>query len=109
MIPLPTLTKENYKVFIYRLADTNADKFIFNDAVKTFLMVSDVRLIYEKDFPAGEVPIFDMAGFSLRHLTKILLPTLKKYMIYTQVSKFIIWTITAAVLIVHWATLKVAQ
>lgn len=85
MIPLPEPTEENYKVFIYRLADTDPDQFMFNACVKTFLMVSDVRLVSDQTFHEGEVPIFDMAGVSYKHLTRMVLPTLKKYMLYTQV------------------------
>lgn len=84
MVPLPKLTKDNYKLFIYRLADPDPDKYNFVDALKTFLAVADVRLATDPDFPDGEVPIFDMAGFSLRHATKVVLPVLKKYMVYTQ-------------------------
>lgn len=55
-----------------------------------FFMVADVRLIYiDYDEPNGgwngEVPVFDMAGFSLRHLTSVVLSVLKCYMKYTQV------------------------
>lgn len=85
MVPLPKLTKNNYKLFIYRLADSDPDKYNFTDSMKTFFMVSDVRMVTEKEFPDGEVPIFDMTGYTLRHLSKIVLPVLKKYMLYTQV------------------------
>lgn len=86
MVPLPKPTKENYKLFIYRLADCDPDKYNFIDSLKTFFMVSDVRMVTEKDILNGEVPIFDMHGFSLRHIAKVTLPILKKYMIYTQVK-----------------------
>lgn len=86
MVPLPNLTENKYKLFIYRLADSDPDKYQFTDIVKTFFMVSDVRMVSEKDVPEGEVPIFDMSGYSLRHLAKITLPVVKKYMMYTQVQ-----------------------
>lgn len=47
-------------------------------------------MLVEKDIPDGEVPIFDMANFTLKHLSKINLSVLKKYMVYTQVGKFIL-------------------
>lgn len=84
MVPLPKPTQQNYKLFIYRLANSDADKYNFVDSLKTFFMVSDVRMVTEKDILDGEVPIFDMHGYSLRHLTKITLPIVKKYMMYTQ-------------------------
>ena len=54
-----------------------------------FFMVADVRMVSGAvDEPNagwnGEVPIFDMAGFSLRHLTRVVLSVLRVYMKYTQ-------------------------
>ncbi|XP_063909027.1 alpha-tocopherol transfer protein-like [Zophobas morio] len=84
LVPLPSPTKENYKVFIYRLADPDPDRYNFVDSLKTFFMIADTRIVTETEFHSGEIPIFDMEGFSLKHLTKIVLPVLKKYMLYTQ-------------------------
>ncbi|KAJ6616101.1 Clavesin-1, partial [Pseudolycoriella hygida] len=58
----------------------------FTDIIKVFFMVSDIRLITpdENGLTDGEIPIFDMAGFSLRHLTKVVLSSLRCYMKYTQ-------------------------
>lgn len=55
-----------------------------------FFMVADVRLVSAgANEPNsgwnGEVPVFDMAGFTLRHLTCIVLSVLRVYMKYTQV------------------------
>lgn len=86
LIPLPKKTKENYKVFIYRLNNPDLDMFNFVDAVKTFFMLADTRLTEEDDIPAGEVPIFDSANVSLKFIPKINLSVLRKYMLYTQVS-----------------------
>lgn len=85
MVPLPKPTKDNYKVFIYRLVDPDPEKYSFVDSLKTFFMTADTRMVNEVEFHDGEVPIFDMENFSLKHLTKIVLPVLKKYMLYTQV------------------------
>lgn len=53
-------------------------------------MVGDVRLVSMDADQAnsgwnGEVPIFDMSGFSLKHLTSVVLSVLRVYMKYTQV------------------------
>lgn len=90
MLPLPNKTKENYKVFIYRLSTTDLDLFNFVDAVKTFFMLADTRLTEDQDVPAGEVPIFDSANVTLKFIGKINLSALRKYMIYTQVRIFFI-------------------
>lgn len=55
-------------------------------------MVADVRLIAANpDEPNsgwnGEIPIFDMQGFTIKHLTKVVLSVLRIYMKYTQVNK----------------------
>lgn len=49
-------------------------------------MVADVRLVTKDKnvLSDGEIPIFDMAGFSLRHLTKLVLSSMRIYMKYTQ-------------------------
>lgn len=84
-IPLPTLTPEKYRVFLQRISSPNSyDTYDFVDATKTFLMIADVRLKEEKEFPAGEVPIMDAANTSLKYLTKVVFPVMKKYMIYVQ-------------------------
>ncbi|KAL0870640.1 hypothetical protein ABMA27_005598 [Loxostege sticticalis] len=84
LIPLPKKTKENYKVFIYRLNNPDLDMFNFLDAVKTFFMLADTRLTEEDDVPSGEIPIFDSANVSLKFISKINLSVLRKYMLYTQ-------------------------
>ncbi|XP_072938111.1 alpha-tocopherol transfer protein-like [Epargyreus clarus] len=84
MLPLPNKTKENYKVFIYRLNNPDLDLFNFTDAVKTFFMLADTRLTEEDDIPSGEIPIFDSANVSLKFIGKVNLSVLRKYMVYTQ-------------------------
>ncbi|XP_050350319.1 alpha-tocopherol transfer protein-like [Nymphalis io] len=84
MLPLPNKTKENYKVFIYRLNNPDYDLFNFIDAVKTFFMLADTRLTEEDDIPSGEIPIFDSANITLKFIGKINLSVLRKYMLYTQ-------------------------
>lgn len=62
------------------------DKYDFVNGLKAFFLFADVRMIVEKEVSDGDIPIFDMNYFTLKHLTKIVLPVLKKYMVYTQVS-----------------------
>lgn len=84
MLPLPIKTKENYRVFIYRLAVSDLDHFHFVDAVKTFFMLADTRLTEDDDIPSGEIPIFDAALVTMKFISKINLSALRKYMMYTQ-------------------------
>ncbi|KAK9745837.1 CRAL/TRIO domain [Popillia japonica] len=82
--PLPKFTPKNYKLFLFRLKDANPDNFVYADIIKAFFMVADLRMYTDFEESDGEVPIFDMAGYTLRHLTKINLSILRKYMAYTQ-------------------------
>ncbi|XP_075979371.1 alpha-tocopherol transfer protein-like [Anticarsia gemmatalis] len=84
MLPLPIKTKENYRVFIYRLSIPDLEHFNFVDAVKTFFMLADTRLTEDDDIPSGEIPIFDAANVSLKFIPKVNLSALRKYMMYTQ-------------------------
>lgn len=86
MVPLRETTPENYKIIILRLISDNFDHVEFNDVIKAFFIMSDVRLITPdaKTLTDGEIPIFDMARVSYRHLTKIVLSTLRLYLKYTQ-------------------------
>lgn len=89
MIPLPKLTSKRYKVFVYRLTDGDIDKYNFQNAVKCFFMMADARMAKDPELPEGEVPIFDMSNTTLKHMTKVQLPIVKKYMMYTQVSGYL--------------------
>ncbi|XP_054086526.1 alpha-tocopherol transfer protein-like isoform X2 [Zeugodacus cucurbitae] len=81
LVPLPGLTAEGYKV--NHTADT-----------KAFFMVSDCRFnMYDGDvsteghletFASGEVQIFDMNGYTLKHLSKMTFSTLRIYMAFLQ-------------------------
>lgn len=66
-------------------------QFNFTEAIKVFFMVADVRLVsLDADETNsgwnGEVPVFDMNGFGLRHVCSVVLSVLRIYMKYTQVN-----------------------
>lgn len=86
MVPLLSTTPENYKVSIFRLIEDDFDDIEFNDVIKTFFIMSDVRLITPdlKTLSDGEIPIFDLARVSYRHLSKVVLSTVRLYLKYTQ-------------------------
>lgn len=86
--PLPKKTEEGYQVYISRFLDSNPDKFNFLNYTKMFFNISDVRMKTEEKIPPGDIPIFDMSGFTFRHLMNLIFsPALvKKYMKITQVS-----------------------
>ncbi|XKL68785.1 hypothetical protein PGB90_006554 [Kerria lacca] len=86
VFPLPKKTDEGYQVYISHLLDSNVDKFDFLEYSKMFFNITDVRMKTEEKIPKGDIPIFDMTGFSLKHLMKLMfsLNLVKKYMRITQ-------------------------
>lgn len=54
-------------------------------------MAVDHRLSQSEDterlINEGDIPIFDMTGFSYKHIMKLSLTTLRCYMKFTQVSE----------------------
>lgn len=86
LVPLPELTPEGYSCFLLRFADPNPDKFDFLEVLKMFFMVGDIQIRSKEDLGTGLVPIFDMTGWSLKHITKIPLSSIRKYMQYCQVN-----------------------
>ncbi|KYM82716.1 Alpha-tocopherol transfer protein-like protein [Atta colombica] len=65
---LPSLTEEGYRVTIFRLRDTDVEKFSFQALVKRILMILDTRLMEE--FCLSNIMIVDLEGFSMAHFTK---------------------------------------
>lgn len=64
-------------------------QFDFDKIIKTFFLAADHRFsINDEKLPFGvndgDVPIFDMTGFTYRHVTKLTFSTLRCYMKFTQ-------------------------
>lgn len=83
MLPLPRPTADRCNILLLRFRDANAELLNFNETVRMFFMMSDVRLI-AGDMNDGEIPIFDMQGLTLMHFPRLVLSTLRLYMRYTQ-------------------------
>lgn len=88
MNPLFQRTKDNYKVCIYQLLNDDASKVVFNDCVKAFFLATDFihTIPIEKfsDLESGEIIIFDMKNLTFKHLTKLVISTLRLYFRYLQ-------------------------
>lgn len=82
------MTPSNYRIIFYRLRNTDADKFDFADAIKFFFISTDVRMTMSTDLPDADVPVFDMKGFTMKHIAKVLrnFSYLRIYMRFTQVT-----------------------
>ncbi|KAL6262827.1 hypothetical protein P5V15_005617 [Pogonomyrmex californicus] len=65
---LPSLTEEGYRVSIFRLRETDVEKFSFQALVRRVLMVLDIRLMEE--FCLSNIMIIDLEGCSMAHFAK---------------------------------------
>ncbi|KAI4493797.1 hypothetical protein M0804_001973 [Polistes exclamans] len=65
---LPSLTKEGYRVTVFRLIDTDIDKFSIQAIAKRILMVQDIRLVEEPC--SSNVMVIDFEGFTAVHIAK---------------------------------------
>ncbi|KAK3921354.1 Alpha-tocopherol transfer protein-like [Frankliniella fusca] len=65
---LPKLTSEGYRVTIFRLNNTDVDKFVLQELTKRVVMCLDVRLKEEKCL--SNIMVVDFQGFSLQHFAK---------------------------------------
>uniref|UniRef100_A0A1A9VSE1 CRAL-TRIO domain-containing protein n=1 Tax=Glossina austeni TaxID=7395 RepID=A0A1A9VSE1_GLOAU len=85
MVPLPGLTKEKYKITFFRLNDPDPKKMNHTEDTKGYIMVTDCRfcspdLLNDDSLSEGEVQIFDMTGFSLKHAARFSMSSLRIYM-----------------------------
>lgn len=87
MAPLPKATPEGYKILLYKLADPDPSKLVFEDGLKAFFAFNDVR-ISEDGLTEGYIVVFDMKGCSLGHLARVstCMNLVRKFMVYIQVS-----------------------
>jgi hypothetical protein len=81
---MPKRDQHGNVVMIACIVDLNADKFHYNDAVKTWFMLQDVYLLENGTIP-GFVILIDSKGCGIGHLRKLNIQTIKKYCMYIQV------------------------
>ncbi|XP_075154595.1 alpha-tocopherol transfer protein isoform X2 [Haematobia irritans] len=81
---LPETTPENYRVILLRLQDVNPEKFKFTDAVKVLFMIMDCRFAITDEIEDGEIVVFDMTGYTLKHLARTSLSSLRVFMKFAQ-------------------------
>lgn len=90
MVILHQHTPENYKVCITRLVHNDPSEIMLNDLFKMYLMTCDVRFHLPIEDPrkmeTGEIFIFDMKNFTLKHLTRAVISTLRLVSKYLQTA-----------------------
>lgn len=82
-IPLKYRTPLGYNMVYLRLREYEASKFDFTNAVKAAVAMLDFE-IATNPLMEGFLLIFDMKHFTLGHVARITLSTLKKIMMYIQ-------------------------
>ncbi|XP_059223742.1 alpha-tocopherol transfer protein isoform X3 [Stomoxys calcitrans] len=83
-LSLPGRTAENYSVTLFRLQEFEPEKFKFTEAVKVLFMIIDCRFVGTEEIDNGDVIIFDMAGYTLKHLAQTSISSLRTVTKYTQ-------------------------
>lgn len=90
MVMLLQHTPDNFKVVIARLKHSDPSEINLNDLFKMYLMTCDLRFhLPVEDYRKmefGEIVIFDMKNFTLKHLTRAVISTLRLISKYLQTS-----------------------
>ena len=85
MTLLPKRTKEGYNVLFSKLMDGNSEHFDYNNHLKTADMTVSLNLAQLGTSP-GFVAILDSEGYSLGHVMKTNITSMKKFSYYQQVG-----------------------
>lgn len=83
VVPLETTTPEGYRVTYSRLIDRDPEKFIYNDGMRYWNMLTDLWLHLHGTEP-GHVLVADITGVQMTHALKISPVGVKKYLYYLQ-------------------------
>nr|XP_015838049.1 PREDICTED: uncharacterized protein LOC655774 [Tribolium castaneum] len=83
MTPLPRETPEGHCIFLFKLIDTNPDKYIFGDQLRCFDMMI-MRHLHQCGTSNGHLILFDMKGVVFGHVTKLGPLNMKKFLYYLQ-------------------------
>lgn len=76
-VAIPKLTKNQERIMIYKLLDTNPDKFIIQDLLKYCVQLS--MLLLHNDYAKSEIHIIDWGGFTMSHLKKLDFTIISRY------------------------------
>lgn len=86
--PMPRNSPENHKITIFRLIDSDPEKYNYLDVCRMVITMMDVRFttVDKNEMIDGEIGIVDMSGFGLKHLWKAAacISLTRSYMKYVQ-------------------------
>lgn len=83
IISLEQQTKENYIITFGKLLDPNPNQFNLTELLKYMFMICEVQNVMEGT-SCGQVMVFDATGFTLGHIGRMNLMTLKKILFFIQ-------------------------
>jgi hypothetical protein len=84
ILPMPHLTPDCDRVMIFRLLTPESTHFNMINILKLIQMVMEVRI--SEDYCRSDIQIYDFSFISVGHVSKITLPSLKKYEMCAIVS-----------------------
>ncbi|KAK9507039.1 hypothetical protein O3M35_008869 [Rhynocoris fuscipes] len=79
--PLPHCNRDGYRLILCKLNDTDPAKFNYPICAK-WLMMSCIHAIWERGTQHGYMIVYDATGFTMSHLFKCSLSTIKNYINY---------------------------
>ncbi|XP_046980642.1 uncharacterized protein LOC124545744 [Schistocerca americana] len=80
---LPHKDEKGNTVILTRLKDNDPSKFDFDEIVKAALLGLEI-IIRDEPTAEGYVFLFDQTGFSLQHIARISVNTIRKFFVYVQ-------------------------
>jgi len=84
MMTVPNRDQHGNIVMLGHLANEDASKFSYENALNTWFMLQDITL-WEHGAVPGFVFVIDMKGTTLAHAARMHIATVKKYYTYIQV------------------------
>ncbi|KAB0791370.1 hypothetical protein PPYR_03170 [Photinus pyralis] len=80
---LPERTPENYKLLYFKLVDVDVNKYAVSDCVKLFDMAISLEFMERGSFD-GLVIVVDLKAFTVGHVLKTHITTMKRILLYVQ-------------------------
>ncbi|XP_063695585.1 alpha-tocopherol transfer protein-like [Culicoides brevitarsis] len=77
------VTPNGYAVLYHKLSNSKAGNYMFDEAIKTYLMAID-SCLYTQGPRKGIIFLFDMKNVTLAHLTRISIRGIRKFFFYVQ-------------------------
>ncbi|XP_075154594.1 alpha-tocopherol transfer protein-like isoform X1 [Haematobia irritans] len=81
---LPGRTPDNERLVLIRFEDCKPEKYNSTEAIKLCFLVMDCSMAIDSEINDGEILIFDLQGYTLKHLTRSSLGSLRVFLKFGQ-------------------------